>query len=292
MKVGPGALADLDSHIADARRDRNAPRVVAVLTTRNEERFVAGCLENLFRQGVQVYLCDNQSTDRTMEIARRYRGRGLIGLETIPHDGRYCWEQLLRRKEELFRSLEADWLMHVDADEIHLPPTSHPSLASAIAAADARGCNAVEFSEFTFIPTSDAPDHDTPGYQTTLRTYYPFRPASPHCVRAYRKQEGPMEIAWSGGHRIRFEGPVKLYPERFRMKHYLFLSAGHAARKYAGRRYLSEEVISLGWHGWRARLRPGDIRLPDASQVRATHTDDDLDESDSWSAHWLERYAS
>ena len=101
-----------------------------------------------------------------------------------------------------------------------------------------------------------------------------------------------MEIAWSGGHRVRFEGPVRLSPERFRMKHYLFLSAEHAARKYAGRRYLSEEVIDLGWHGWRPRLRPGDIQLPDTTQVLTTATDDDLDETKPWSAHWLERYAS
>ncbi|RWC40811.1 MAG: glycosyltransferase [Mesorhizobium sp.] len=285
-------LVDLNTYVADAARDRSSPRVVAVLTTRNEERFVAGCLENLFRQGVQVYVCDNQSTDRTLEIVRRYSGAGLIGLESIPHSGWYCWEQLLRRKEELFQSLEADWVMHLDADEIHLPPTSHSSLVSAIAAADALGCNAIESSEFTFIPTREAPNHDNPKYQHTLRTYYPFRPASPHCVRAYKKQDGPMEIAWSGGHRVRFGGPVKLYPERFRMKHYLFLSAEHAARKYAGRRYLSEEVIDLGWHGWRPRLRPEDIRLPDATQVRATATDDDLDEANPWSAHWLERYAS
>ena len=283
---------DLDSHIANAALDRSSPRVVAVLTTRNEERFVAGCLENLFRQGVQVYVCDNQSTDRTLEIVQRYSGAGLIGVESIPHNGWYCWEHLLRRKEELFQSLEADWFMHLDADEIHLPPTSHPSLVSAIAAADALGCNAIEFSEFTFIPTREAPNHDNPNYQDTLRTYYPFRPSSPHCVRAYKKQDGPMEIAWSGGHRVRFEGPVRLSPERFRMKHYLFLSAEHAARKYAGRRYLSEEVIDLGWHGWRPRLRSEDIRLPDATQVRAIVTDDDLDEANPWSAHWLERYAS
>ena len=275
-----------------AKRDQSPPRVVAVLTTRNEERFVAGCLENLFRQGVQVYLCDNQSTDRTLEIAQRYRGVGLVGFESIPHNGSYCWERLLRRKEELFQSLQADWFMHVDADEVHLPPPSHSSLVSAIAAADALGYDAIEFSEFTFIPTKEAPDHDNPDYQSTLRTYYPFRPNSPHCVRAYKKQDGLMEIAWSGGHYVRFGRPTRLYPEHFRMKHYLFLSAEHAARKYTGRRYLTEEVVGLGWHGWRPRLQSADIRLPHAAQLRATATDDDLDESNPWSAHWLAGCAS
>lgn len=264
-------------------------RVVAVLTVRNEERFVAGCLENLFRQGVQVYLCDNQSTDRTLEIAERYRGRGLLGIESLPHDGVYRWEPLLRRKEELFRSLDADWLMHVDADEIHLPPRSHPTLVSALAEADARGYDAAEFSEFIFVPTREVPDHDHPDFQQTLRSYYPFRPWSPHCVRALKKRSGPMEIAWSGGHQVRFEKPPRVYPDAFRMRHYLFLSPAHAVRKYTKRRYDDREVTLWNWHGWRPRLRPEHIRLPSASELRSTATDDDLDASDPWTRHWLDR---
>src|SRR5262245_65806657 len=126
------AVGDLPLHSSRGRRPEvRMMRVVAVLAARNEERFVAGCLENLFRQGVEVYLCDNESTDRTVEIAERYRGRGLLGIETIPHHGVYAWERILRRKEELFQSLDTDWLMHVDADEIHLPPASPATLVSA-----------------------------------------------------------------------------------------------------------------------------------------------------------------
>ena len=51
-------------------------RVVAILATYNEERFIAPCLENLFRQGIQAYLIDNDSRDQTVAIARRYLGRG------------------------------------------------------------------------------------------------------------------------------------------------------------------------------------------------------------------------
>jgi len=272
-----------------ANFDRAALRVVAVLTVRNEERFVAACLENLFRQGVQVYLCDNQSDDRTLEIAERYRGRGLIGIETIPHDGSFHWERLLRRKEELFQTLDADWLMHVDADEIHLPPLSHPTLACALADADARGYDAAEFSEFTFIPTCEAPDHDHPDFQRTLRTYYPFRPRSPHCVRALKKHDGPMEIAWSGGHQVRFASATKLYPQPFLMRHYQFLSAAHAIQKYPSRQYDNDEVNARGWHGWRPLLRSEQIRLPSASDLRTSATDADLDASDPWTGHWLER---
>jgi SAM-dependent methyltransferase len=278
-----------DAHAAEwsSPRDRTDLRVVAVLTTRNEERFIGGCLDDLVRQGVQVYLCDNQSTDRTLEIARSYRGGGVIGIESIPHHGEFNWEGLLRRKEELFRSLDADWLMHVDADEIFLSPSS-ASLASAITTVDALGYDAIEFAEFTFIPTREHPDHDRPDYQDTLHTYYPFLPKSPHCVRAFKKVNGPMEIAWSGGHVPRFSHPMSLCPEPFRMKHYLFLSPSQAAHKYAGRRYRTEEVDGRGWHGWRPHLRPEHIRLPSASELRVTISDGDLDKSNPWARHWLD----
>lgn len=265
-------------------------RIVAVLAVRNEERFLQACLDNLFRQGVAVHVCDNGSTDRTVEIARAHAG--VVGIEHIPFDGTYRWESILRRKEALFREIDADWLMHVDADEIHLPPPGFATLAQALAEVDAGGFEAVEFGEYTFLPTREAPDHDHPDFVDTLRTYYPFRPRSPHCVRAFRKQDGPMEIAWSGGHHVRFPHAPRLYPRHFRMKHYLFLSAAHAAGKYPGRRYHDIEVEQLGWHGWRPHLKTEQIVLPSAARLRATAGDDDLDPSNPWTRHWLDQCAA
>jgi hypothetical protein len=55
------------------------PRIVAILAAYNEERFIAQCLEHLHANGVEAYLCDNQSTDRTVQIAETFLGRGLRG---------------------------------------------------------------------------------------------------------------------------------------------------------------------------------------------------------------------
>jgi glycosyltransferase involved in cell wall biosynthesis len=38
-------------------------RVVAILASYNERRFIDGCLEHLHGQGVESYLIDNWSTD-------------------------------------------------------------------------------------------------------------------------------------------------------------------------------------------------------------------------------------
>lgn len=260
-------------------------RAVAIVATYNEERFIAGCLEHLFRQGVEVYLIDNSSSDRTLSIAERYLGRGLIGFETLPRAGAFCLRQQLQRKEQLAATLEADWFMHVDADEIHLPPRSDRTLAQSFATVEAGGYNAVNFQEFTFIPTQEAPDHDHPEFQKSMRYYYPFLPFSPHLVRAWKRQPEAVNLRASGGHQVQFSG-LRLYPESFGMRHYPLLSVQHFAEKYAARRYDPAEAGS-GWHSWRTSLRPGVIRLPSQSELRPYHSDDQLDPANPRTDHYL-----
>lgn len=266
-------------------------RVLALIATYNEERFIGGCLEHLFSQGVEAYLCDNQSTDGTVAIAERYLGAGLRGIERLPRDGVYHWRRILRRKEALAAELEADWFLHLDADEVPLPPPSGPSgqsgqtLAEALAEADAGGYNAVEFSELTFVPTREAPHHDHPDYRRTMRWYYPFAPTDLHLVRAWKRQNRPVDLASSGGHVVRFPG-WRLWPHRFRLRHYLFLSPEHAIRKYVRKTYDPDEVRG-GWHGWRATLTVDAIRLPSQADLRTASTDDDLDPSSPRTTHCL-----
>lgn len=279
-------------------------RVIALLATYNEERFVAGCIDHLARQGVDVYLIDNGSTDGTVSRATPYLGRGLIGLETLPRrSDEFSLIAILRRKEELAATLDADWFMHHDTDEIRVAPRSRQTLAEALAEVGAAGYNAVNFLEFTFVPTAEEPEHDHPHFQRTMRHYYPFLPAFPHRLNAWRAQPERVELAWSGGHRVRFPG-LRMWPEPFRLRHYLFLGRAHAAEKYGGRvrtRLETEE----GWGGWRTTLarelltesQLELLRLPSRHELRAYTTDDELDADDPltshvWTEDWVERVRS
>ena len=133
-------------------------RVVALLAVRNEERFVTSCLGRLASHGVDTYLIDTGSTDRTLELAERWLGRGLIGIEELRlPGGRFSLPAILERKEQLAATLDADWLVHLDADEARVPPRSDRTLAVALAEADAAGYNAVNFLEYTFVPTRRSP---------------------------------------------------------------------------------------------------------------------------------------
>jgi glycosyltransferase involved in cell wall biosynthesis len=276
---------------------RRPLRVIALLATYNEERFVSGCIEHLVRQGVNVYMIDNESTDRTVACAQPYLGRGLIEIETLPRRGEFSLVAILERKEELAATLDADWFMHHDADEIRIAPRSDQTLVEALSEVDAAGCNAVNFLEFTFLPTVEAPEHDHPRFQETMRHYYAFFPVFPHRLNAWRRQSDRVELAWSGGHRVRFPG-LRIWSESFRMRHYLFLGRAHAGEKYAGRIRTQLET-ERGWGGWRTTLAQGITKqhldalpLPRQRELREYVTDDLLDPSEPLSAHlWNERWA-
>ena len=243
-------------------------RVIALLATYNEQRFIANCIEHLWWNGVETYLIDNDSTDRTLEIAERYRGRGLVGTERLPRDGYSRLRERCERKEILALELDADWFVHLDADEIRLPPSPWQTLREAFEEVERQGCNAVDFQEFVFVPTRESPDHDHAGYLETMRWYYPFLPRSPHRLNAWKRQPARVDLAWSAGHQVRFPG-LTMYPRPFPMRHYMYLSVAHAIRKYvplrvrsAGRQAgLAREACGASRRGHRAGERGRAARL-------------------------------
>jgi glycosyltransferase involved in cell wall biosynthesis len=258
-------------------------RIIALIAAYNEARFIGGCLDHLRDQGIDAYLCDNGSQDETVAIASAHLGRGLLGIEQVPRDGVYRWRGLLTRKEELASELGGDWFLHLDADEIPLPPPGSATLRDALVVADSQGFNAVAFDELTFVPTRESPDHDHPGFRETMLWYYPFASGPQHLLRAWKRQVDPVDLVSTGGHEVGFPGR-RCYPERFRLRHYLFLSREHARSKYELRRYDPEE-LRQGWHGWRPSLLVDRLRLPSQSELRLAHGDDDLDPSAPRSEH-------
>ena len=121
-----------------AARTAALVRIVALLTVRNEERFLHRCLDHLLSQGVEVCVVDNDSTDRTLEIARAFLGRGVFRIERAPYRRIYAWPELLRDKERLAMEIDADWFLHQDADEIREAPPPYSTLREGLEGARAR----------------------------------------------------------------------------------------------------------------------------------------------------------
>ena len=266
-------------------------RVVALLATRNEERFIGGCIKYLVNEGVQVYLIDNQSTDRTVEIAEQWLRRGLIGIESTPFDGTFNLPAQLERKEQLAASLDGDWFIHLDADEIKSSPQPGMTLAEAFAAVEEAGYNAVDFEEFTFVPTRETPDHDHADYARTMRWYYPFVPRSPWRINAWQRQSGSVNLRWAGGlgHRVTFPG-MRLCPIKFPMRHYMFLSVEHACRKYGPRKQNMAAIAAgryAGPRGWHNHWTPQPFPLPSASELCEVREGEPLDASRPRTRHYM-----
>jgi hypothetical protein len=232
-----------------------------------------------------VYVLDNDSTDGTAEIVREYLRHGVLAIERLPRHGVFSLTAQLRRKEQLAASLDADWFMHVDADEVH-HTVDGLTLPESFARSERDGFNAVNFVEYTFVPTREHPDHDHPRFRETMRWYYPFVPAYPHRLNAWKRQAGPVDLVRSGGHVVSFEG-LRMDPAPRCMRHYLFLSRAHAVRKYQSIVFDPAECAA-GWHGWRASADLSRLTLPSARDLLESSSRHDLNRARPRRVHHID----
>ena len=74
------------------------------------------------------------------------------------------WEAILRRKDSFRQSVDADWFIHHDADEIMHSSRPGETLLEAIARIDREGYNAIDFDEFVFVHENDSVDYEGQNY--------------------------------------------------------------------------------------------------------------------------------
>jgi glycosyltransferase involved in cell wall biosynthesis len=237
-------------------------KVLALMTVRNEALYLRRCLEHLLGEGIEVCVIDNDSSDGSGDIAREYAGMG-VSVEHFAYPGHFDLRGILRNEERLARELDADWFLHCDGDEIREAPLPFATLHQGVLAADAAGANAINFDEFLFFPMSNEVRHEGTDYVAGMRDYYYFAPSPLRRVNLWKRTGAPVDLASSGGHSAAFAGR-RVYPQNFVMRHYIAMSHAHAVDKYARQRtYSPDEVVGLGWHGLRAKVRgSGDIVLP------------------------------
>jgi glycosyltransferase involved in cell wall biosynthesis len=243
-------------------------RIVALLALRNEAVYLPVCLSHLAAQGIETCVIDNGSTDQSREIVESYRDQGVFKIIEYPYAGFYDWAGLLKLKEQLAATIQADWFIHHDADEIREAPRSWSTLAEGIAAADRDGYNAINFDEFVFVPTHNSEDYAGTDFVSSMHYCYFFEPLSYHRVNAWKKCASGVDLVSTAGHQAIF-ADRRITPEVFVLRHYMFLSIDHCLRKYTKERtYSKREVDELGWHGWRARLTAAHLRLPTLAELK------------------------
>jgi hypothetical protein len=247
-------LAVLYPNTAQAPECLRAPaafRVVAFVPTYNEADVIENSISALIADGVDVYVIDNWSTDETMSIVERFRGRGLIGAERFPSTptSMFDWRSIIERTEELALSLQADWFMHVDADERRRSPWPDVTLRDAVYVVDRRGFNCIDHTVLDFLPVDEA---FTAGddIETYFRHFqFGSRPGHFLQVKAWKNLGHRVDRATSYGHDTRFPGR-RPFPYKFLNKHYPFRSSEHGRRKVFEERLprFAPEEVAQGFH--------------------------------------------
>lgn len=229
--------------------------VIAIIAAYNEADIIGQVVGDLISQGVGVYVLDHGSTDGTAAALAPYLGHGLLAIEPFPRDpsdraaaSRFAWADILHRKEELTRELDATWFIHHDADEFRETPWIGVSLADGIRAVDAAGYNAVDFAVLNFWPVHDGfkPGDDV---MKAFPYYEDGAPFDRIQIRCWKKSDAPVDLASSGGHEAQFPGRT-VFPIRFVLRHYPVRSQAHGRRKvFLERipRFLTVER-DRGWH--------------------------------------------
>ena len=255
------------------------------MCVRNDAIYLRSALAALIDEGLDVVLIDHDSSEPTRALARRYLGRGLLGIERLPWRGRFSLAEQLEAKRRVAAQVDHDWIVHVDADEWLSAPHEGQTLLDGLRAADEAGFNCVNFNELVFVPRPGE-DLFAPNYRARSLRYYFYRPLYPFLMRAWKKDAG-LDNRTFAGHLL--TGDVRMCPLDFPLRHYIVLSEAHAARKYATRHFDAAE-IRLGWHQDRVLAQESGAAFPadDALHRLAHWSSKDFDLSAPRARHFWE----
>lgn len=238
-------------------------QITAILALRNEQPYLANCLNHLIANGVSYFIIDNDSDDGSGDLIREPRfAANLAGYERYPFQGVFDWEGLMRARETVAHSLAADWIITQAPDEI-LHPYTTETLAEAIVRIDAAGYDVIDFNEFVFLPIDHDYVVDRPATQP-MQYHYWYQPKTPRLMRARRRSLKVSHIL-RGGHVLEGED-FRLAPERLALRHYIFRNQEHALEKYQRRQFRAEE-LERGWHRNRVGMLPERFKFPAADQL-------------------------
>ena len=224
--------------------------VVALIAAYNEEDIIEACLEHLTTQSIQSYLLDDGSTDRTVERARAFLGKGLLAIESLPVTAppTFSLRRILRRKQALAQSLDASWFINQDADEFRDSLWSELNLRQAIERVDRLGWNAIDFQLFT-MRLVGSPESARARPDDSESWYSPAAKCDRLQVRAWKQPSGEVDLCSSAGHDVQYEGR-SVFPLRFPMRHYPVRTPAQGQQKIFLERLprFDPRERAQGWH--------------------------------------------
>jgi glycosyltransferase involved in cell wall biosynthesis len=237
--------------------------ITAVIGVRNESKYLPITLKHLVESNIKIAIIDNDSNDNIEKILNDFKNH-IVLYQRLPYNGFFSLTEQINIKNEIIDKLETDWVIHQDADEILESPLSNENLRRGIERVTMNGCNAINFNEFVFVPTTQNPNFEDSNFLESMLSYYFFEPYPFRLMRAWKKESGFKLI--EGGHEIESINKTIFSEESFVLRHYMVLSYNHAVNKYLNRIFAKED-ISKGWHKKRLNF-PLSFSLPNEDSLK------------------------
>ncbi len=214
------------------------PRVSVIMPVYNGEAFLDEAIDSVLAQSVddlQVLLCDDGSTDRSVAIAHRWASRYPDTVATLQHPGHANRGAAPTRNLGL-RAARGDYVAFIDADDVWRPGKlveqmaimhEHPELGMV--------CGTVCYwgswsgGEDVLVPTGHVQNRVVRPPETSLRMY-PLGSAAAPCPSDLLMRRDAVEAI--GGFEDQFTGARQLYEDQ------AFLSKLYLARPV----YFSDSV--------------------------------------------------
>ena len=206
-------------------------KINAIIPTYNEEDIIYHTIKYLVDQDIFVYILDNQSTDRTVDIARKMPN---VQLKTFKSNGLFDEKILQDNVRELTCSLDTDWIIKNDADEFIESPWKGINLRQAIEVVDKLGKSCMGVTSYVFYPMSNEKPHES---RKDVRDYYDYykiwdkidrwtpgiheREKELWKINIFKKQQ---EVYMADPHILHapYEISQYLFPELLILRHYPF----------------------------------------------------------------------
>lgn len=256
--------------------------ILAIIPTYNEGDILPWTIHHLLRQGVDVYVVDNWSTDNTEDYVKNLRLvlnpqttqtlKQRLSYEKFPSKSVdvYQWGRILEHIAGITQESWARdyrWFMLNDADEIRYAPQRWENGEQRRLRLDRYVADiSIDYNMVNFKVRNYVPMINTLPWESDINPELYFNHYQkvssydkvPH-VKMWRNM-GTVDLSWTGGHRVIYtSGPhTKQYPIDFLSKHYGIRSQEHGTRKVAERvkRWnLSER--GKGWHVQYDGITPG-----------------------------------
>jgi radical SAM protein with 4Fe4S-binding SPASM domain len=208
-------------------------RVCGFVFCHNEEHILRECLQHYAREGIDLVVVDNASTDSSMQIVEDVRrdpgtGRGTIrDILHIETEG-YEWKKILFTACNYMHSrLRAyDWILLIDADSFYHSPVRGITLLEFIDQAGYAGYNILDGALYEFYPT----ERDDPAVVSPLERLKYCKAYHPYPQHRIFRYHSSIDFYTHFGHVCLRERP-RVCCVQFLYLHYKWVSYEHGRKK-------------------------------------------------------------